>query len=160
MSQVSQVASPILKPEATVGILGGGQLGRMLALAAARLGFKCHVFAPNPDSPAFDVVRRVTRADYTDTEALARFAENVDIVTYEFENVPAETATFLAARVPVLARPEDSRDHPGSPRRKEFCHRARHSHRAVCRGRVAGRVRRGDRADRPPGHLEDAPLRL
>ncbi len=106
MSQVSQVASPILKPEATVGILGGGQLGRMLALAAARLGFKCHVFAPNPDLPAFDVVRRVTRADYTDTEALARFAENVDIVTYEFENVPAETATFLAARVPVLPDPK------------------------------------------------------
>ncbi|MGB6567258.1 MAG: 5-(carboxyamino)imidazole ribonucleotide synthase, partial [Xanthobacteraceae bacterium] len=101
MSQASQVALPTLRPEATIGILGGGQLGRMLALAAARLGFKCHVFAPNPDSPAFDVVRRVIRADYTDTEALARFAENVDIVTYEFENVPAETATFLAARVPV-----------------------------------------------------------
>ena len=106
MSQASHVASPMLKPEATIGILGGGQLGRMLALAAARLGFKCHVFAPHPDSPAFDVVRRVTRADYTDTEALARFAENVDVVTYEFENVPAETATFLAARVPVLPDPK------------------------------------------------------
>ena len=106
MSQASHVASPMLKPEATIGILGGGQLGRMLALAAARLGFKCHVFAPHPDSPAFDVVRRVTRADYTDTEALDRFAENVDVVTYEFENVPAETATFLAARVPVLPDPK------------------------------------------------------
>ena len=53
-------ASPALKPEATIGILGGGQLGRMLALAAARLGFKCHVFSPHPDSPAFDVVHRVT----------------------------------------------------------------------------------------------------
>ncbi|MGB6174038.1 MAG: 5-(carboxyamino)imidazole ribonucleotide synthase [Xanthobacteraceae bacterium] len=106
MSQASPAGSLVLKPEATIGILGGGQLGRMLALAAARLGFKCHVFAPNPDSPAFDVVRRVTRADYTDTEALARFAENVDIVTYEFENVPAETATFLAARVPVLPDPK------------------------------------------------------
>ncbi len=106
MSQPSQAGSLVLKPEAAIGILGGGQLGRMLALAAARLGFKCHVFAPNPDSPAFDVVRRVTRADYTDTEALARFAENVDVVTYEFENVPAETATFLAARVPVLPDPK------------------------------------------------------
>jgi len=94
-----------LEPEATIGILGGGQLGRMLALAAARLGFKCHVFAPSPDSPAFDVVHRVTCADYTDTEALDRFAANVDIVTYEFENVPAETAAFLAARVPVLPDP-------------------------------------------------------
>lgn len=95
----------VLEPQATIGILGGGQLGRMLVLAAARLGFKCHVFAPNPDSPAFDVVHRVTCADYTDTEALDRFAADVDVVTYEFENVPAETATFLAARVPVLPDP-------------------------------------------------------
>jgi 5-(carboxyamino)imidazole ribonucleotide synthase len=97
--------APVLEPEATIGILGGGQLGRMLALAAARLGFRCHVFAPSPDSPAFDVVHRVTCADYTDTEALDRFAADVDLVTYEFENVPAETATFLAARVPVLPDP-------------------------------------------------------
>ena len=96
---------PALGPEATIGILGGGQLGRMLALAAARLGFKCHVFCPQPDSPAFDVVHRVTCADYTDTAALDRFASDVDVVTYEFENVPAETATFLSARVPVLPDP-------------------------------------------------------
>jgi 5-(carboxyamino)imidazole ribonucleotide synthase len=98
--------APVLDPGATIGILGGGQLGRMLALAAARLGLKCHVFAPNPDSPAFDVVSRVTRADYSDTEALDRFAADVDVVTYEFENVPADTATFLAARVPVLPDPQ------------------------------------------------------
>jgi 5-(carboxyamino)imidazole ribonucleotide synthase len=96
----------LLQPGATIGILGGGQLGRMLALAAARLGFKCHVFAPVPDSPAFDVVHRVSRADYTDTEALDRFAGSVDVVTYEFENVPAETATFLSARVPVVPDPK------------------------------------------------------
>jgi len=98
--------SSALATEATIGILGGGQLGRMLALAAARLGFKCHVFSPSPDSPAFDVVHRVTCADYTDTQALDRFATDVDVVTYEFENVPAETATFLAARVPVLPDPK------------------------------------------------------
>jgi 5-(carboxyamino)imidazole ribonucleotide synthase len=98
-------AALALEPEATIGILGGGQLGRMLALAAARVGFRCHVFAPSPDSPAFDVVHRVTCADYTDTEALDRFAADVDVVTYEFENVPAETAAFLAARVPVLPDP-------------------------------------------------------
>jgi 5-(carboxyamino)imidazole ribonucleotide synthase len=95
-----------LEAGATIGILGGGQLGRMLALAAARLGFKCHVFSPSPESPAFDVVHRVTAADYTDTDALDRFAADVDVVTYEFENVPAETATFLAARVPVLPDPK------------------------------------------------------
>src|SRR5690349_18329538 len=77
----------------------------MLALAAARLGFRCHVFAPRPDSPALDVVHRVTRADYTDTEAFDRFAADVDVVTYEFENVPAETAAFLAARVAVVPDP-------------------------------------------------------
>jgi 5-(carboxyamino)imidazole ribonucleotide synthase len=100
------VSGTVLEPQATIGILGGGQLGRMLALAAARLGFKCHVLAPSPDSPAFDVVHRVSCANYNDTEALDRFAADVDVVTYEFENVPAETATFLAARVPVLPDPK------------------------------------------------------
>jgi len=100
------VSGAALEPQATIGILGGGQLGRMLALAAARLGFKCHVLAPSPDSPAFDVVHRVSCADYNDTEALDRFAADVDVVTYEFENVPAETATFLSARVPVLPDPK------------------------------------------------------
>ena len=95
-----------LGPDATIGILGGGQLGRMLALAAARLGFKCHVLCPDPRSPAFDVVRRVTEADYADMAALDRFAADVDVVTYEFENVPAETATFLSARKPVLPDPK------------------------------------------------------
>jgi 5-(carboxyamino)imidazole ribonucleotide synthase len=99
-------SAAVLKPGATIGILGGGQLGRMLALAAARLGFKCHIFAPNPESPAFDVVHRVTCADYTDTRALDAFAADVEVVTYEFENVPAEAATFLAARVPVLPDPQ------------------------------------------------------
>ena len=99
------LAAPALEPGATIGILGSGQLGRMLALAAARLGFKCHIFAPDRDSPAFDVVRESTRADYDDEQALARFAESVDVVTYEFENIPAETAAFLAPLVPVLPDP-------------------------------------------------------
>ena len=106
MSHSLPAAAPALEPGATIGILGGGQLGRMLALAAARLGLKCHVFSPSPDSPAFDVVHRVTAADYNDTQALDRFAADVDVVTYEFENVPAATATFLAARVAVLPDPK------------------------------------------------------
>src|SRR5262245_64995920 len=77
----------------------------MLALAAARLGLKCHVFCPDPQAPAFDVVRRTTQADYGDENALDRFAEAVDVITYEFENVPAETAAFLAERRPVLPNP-------------------------------------------------------
>jgi 5-(carboxyamino)imidazole ribonucleotide synthase len=94
-----------LAPGATIGILGGGQLGRMLAMAAAKLGLKCHVYAPDPDSAAFEVVRRVTLAEYGDENALDRFARDVDVVTYEFENVPAEIATFLNSRRPVLPAP-------------------------------------------------------
>lgn len=97
---------PRLGPDATIGILGGGQLGRMLALAAGKLGLKCHVMSPDPASPAFDVVHRTTVADYTDTEALDRFANDVDVVTYEFENIPAETAVFLSARKAVLPNPD------------------------------------------------------
>jgi 5-(carboxyamino)imidazole ribonucleotide synthase len=97
---------PVIGPDATIGILGGGQLGRMLAMAAAELGFKCHVLCPDRASPAFDVVRRVTEADYSDMSALDRFAEDVDVITYEFENVPAETAAFLAARKPVIPDPK------------------------------------------------------
>lgn len=103
---MSAQAAPVLQPDATIGILGGGQLGRMLALAAARLGLKCHVFCPEPHSSAFDVVRQITEADYADTAALDRFAAGVDVITYEFENVPAGTATFLSARKPVLPDPK------------------------------------------------------
>ena len=92
-------------PDQIIGILGGGQLGRMLALAGARLGLRCQIFAPEPESPAFDVVRRITEADYSDEEALARFDGDVDIVTSEFENVPARAADFLASRLPVRPGP-------------------------------------------------------
>ncbi len=91
-----------LKPGDTIGILGGGQLGRMLAMAAARLGLRCQVFSPDPDSPAFDVVLNATCAEYADVEALELFANDVDVITYEFENVPAASAIILAARRPVL----------------------------------------------------------
>jgi len=91
-----------LKPGDTIGILGGGQLGRMLAMTAPRLGLRCQVFSPDPDSPAFDVVLRATCAEYADVEALELFANDVDVITYEFENVPAAAAMLLAARRPVL----------------------------------------------------------
>jgi 5-(carboxyamino)imidazole ribonucleotide synthase len=91
-----------LKPGDTIGILGGGQLGRMLAMAAARLGLRCQVFSPDPDSPAFDVVLNATCAEYADVEALELFTNDVDVITYEFENVPAAAAMILAARRPVL----------------------------------------------------------
>ena len=98
-----RLATP-LPPGSTIGILGGGQLGRMLALAAARLGFKCHIFAPEDDSPAFQVAAAHTVAGYDDFAALAAFARKVDVVTYEFENVPSETAAFLEPRVAACAK--------------------------------------------------------
>ncbi|MGO9672958.1 MAG: 5-(carboxyamino)imidazole ribonucleotide synthase [Methylocella sp.] len=85
-----------LAPGARIGILGGGQLGRMLALAAGGLGLKTHVFAPDADSPAFDVCAERTNAAYEDEEALAAFGASVDVITYEFENVPARTAALLS----------------------------------------------------------------
>jgi 5-(carboxyamino)imidazole ribonucleotide synthase len=90
---------------ATIGILGGGQLGRMLSLAASRLGFKTHIYCPEAQSPAFEVTPHKTVAAYDDERALAVFASEVNVVTYEFENVPAATAAFLAARKPL---------HPGA----------------------------------------------
>jgi 5-(carboxyamino)imidazole ribonucleotide synthase len=95
----------MLEPGATIGILGGGQLARMLAMAGARLGLKCHIYSPGADEPAFDVAAARTVAAYEDEDALSRFAESVDVVTYEFENVPAATAAFLAARKPVRPNP-------------------------------------------------------
>jgi 5-(carboxyamino)imidazole ribonucleotide synthase len=91
-----------LKPGDTIGILGGGQLGRMLAMAAARLGLRCQIFSPDPESPAFDVVLNATCAEYADVEALELFANDVDVITYEFENVPASAAMVLSSRRPVL----------------------------------------------------------
>ncbi|MGC1887690.1 MAG: 5-(carboxyamino)imidazole ribonucleotide synthase [Stellaceae bacterium] len=96
----------MLAPGATIGILGGGQLGRMTALAAARLGYRCHVFADEPDSPTAQVCGAATVADFADREALERFADAVDIATFEFENIPAEAVRWVAALTPVLPRPE------------------------------------------------------
>lgn len=89
--ETTNSAAP-LPPGSTIGILGGGQLGRMLAVAAAKLGFRVHVYCPDPKSPAAVVAAEFTQADYDDDAALRAFAEAVDVVTYEFENVPAETA--------------------------------------------------------------------
>lgn len=80
----------------TIGILGGGQLGRMLSLAASQLGMKTHIYCPDANSPAFDVTPQKTVAAYDDLTALKAFAEAVDVITYEFENVPVATAEFLA----------------------------------------------------------------
>ena len=90
-----------VSPGGTVGIVGGGQLGRMLALAAARLGLKCHIFAPEADSPAIQVAAAHTVADYGNSSALTAFARAVDVVTYEFENIPTDAVALLSSLRPV-----------------------------------------------------------
>jgi 5-(carboxyamino)imidazole ribonucleotide synthase len=85
----------VIPPGETIGILGGGQLGRMIALAAANLGYRCHVYAPEADSIAADVCAGFTCAGWDDAEALAGFAEACAVVTYEFENVPVRPLAAL-----------------------------------------------------------------
>lgn len=90
-----------LQPGAVIGILGGGQLGRMLSIAAARLGFVTHVFEPGKSPPAGQVAHHVTTAAYDDAEALEAFAQSVDVITYEFENIPTEALDLLEAHRPI-----------------------------------------------------------
>lgn len=93
-------------PLSTIGIIGGGQLGRMLAVAAAQLGYNCHIYAPDERCPAADVAVAWTRAAYDDAEALARFADQVDIITYEFENIPHAPVAALAGRRTISPNPK------------------------------------------------------
>ena len=96
-TEVQLISKAVMRPGCTLGILGGGQLGRMMAMAAAQLGLRAHIYAPDDNSPAFEVATDVTIAPYEDEANLVRFAKAVDVVTYEFENVPSETAAILSA---------------------------------------------------------------
>lgn len=91
----------MIPPGSTIGILGGGQLGRMLAIAAASMGYRVHSYAPDEEIPGGDVSAEVTRAGYDDFAALDRFAASVDVVTYEFENIDVAAVEHVAQRVPV-----------------------------------------------------------
>lgn len=91
----------VLPPGSTIGILGGGQLGRMIAQAAARLGYRCHIFCPEIDGPASHVAAKTVNGAFEDEDALRAFVKDVDIVTYEFENVPAATARLLSEHAPL-----------------------------------------------------------
>jgi 5-(carboxyamino)imidazole ribonucleotide synthase len=93
--------SDLLAPGATIGILGGGQLGRMLSMAAARLGFRCHVYEPGANPPAGHVADCVTTASYEDEAALRAFAASVDVITYEFENIPTSALDLVEQHGPI-----------------------------------------------------------
>lgn len=90
-----------IPPGSTIGILGGGQLGRMTALAAAQLGYKCHIFDPDEGGPAAEVSAQKTTAAFDDLQALDDFAAQIDVATLEFENIPVESLEYLSKKVPV-----------------------------------------------------------
>ena len=93
-------------PGSVIGILGGGQLGRMTALAAAQLGYRCHIFTSDSGGPAAQVSDNETVSTYEDKSALSRFAEAIDVATFEFENVPVASIEFLLERIPVHPGPK------------------------------------------------------
>jgi 5-(carboxyamino)imidazole ribonucleotide synthase len=95
-----------LLPGATIGILGGGQLGRMFTIAAKQLGYNVHIFSPEENAPAAQVGAVQTKGDYSDLELIRQFSQKIDVLTFEFENVSAEAAEVIAKFVPV--RPEGS----------------------------------------------------
>ena len=97
-------------PGSTLGILGSGQLGRMIAVAAAQLGYRCHIYAPE-SGPACDVAAAFTCAAYDDQAALATFARDCAVVTYEFENVDLAAVDAIAAHAPVRPGREIGRAH-------------------------------------------------
>ena len=161
---VRRMAMPVklsaLPPGSTIGILGGGQLGRMLALAAARLGFKCHIFAPDPESPAFDVAAARTVAPMPTRPLSTPSRAAVDVVTYEFENVDV-------AAVERLAR--SCRSGPGRGRWRSARTGSSRSvsprvsasrRRPSSRWTIVGIARRSAWLARPSRDPEDAPLRL
>ncbi|HEY9078962.1 5-(carboxyamino)imidazole ribonucleotide synthase [Magnetovibrio sp.] len=110
-----------IKPGSTIGIIGGGQLGRMTAVAAAELGYRVHVFTPEVDSPAEQVCDHATVATYDDQDAIETFGRSVDVVTFEFENVPAETVRHLSDLAPVRPSWECLAICQDRIREKRFC---------------------------------------
>ncbi|HET6182359.1 MAG TPA: 5-(carboxyamino)imidazole ribonucleotide synthase [Acetobacteraceae bacterium] len=112
-----------LPPNATIGLVGGGQLGRMSAMAAARLGYKCHILTREPDSPAGQVADAVTLSDYSDPASLRQFAHSVDVISFEFENVSAEGLELLASIKPVRPAPSVLRISQDRVVEKDFLNR-------------------------------------
>ncbi|NHX27340.1 ATP-grasp domain-containing protein, partial [Escherichia coli] len=110
----------MLQTGATIGILGGGQLGRMLSVAASRLGFKCHIYEPGANPPAADVAHAVTTAPYDDHDALRAFAAAVDVITYEFENIPTSALDVLESIRPIRPGREALRVSQDRLTEKEF----------------------------------------
>ena len=113
-----------LPPGGTIGIVGGGQLGRMSALAAARLGYRCHILTDDPESPAAQVASSITVGDYNDLQALEEFSESCEIISFEFENIDAAGLELLAQHRPVRPSSEILRIAQDRIAEKSFLNRA------------------------------------
>ncbi|MFM7027216.1 MAG: 5-(carboxyamino)imidazole ribonucleotide synthase [Chakrabartia sp.] len=128
-----------LPPGSTIGIIGGGQLGRMLSMAAAQLGYRCFIYAPEDHGPAADVSARWVQGDYGDAQALAAFAKMVDVVTFEFENVDPAPLRHIADHAPLFPPIEALEIGQDRVREKTFA--------AECGGRTADWAKVESRAD-------------
>ncbi len=109
--------SRVILPGSTIGVLGSGQLGRMMAIAARRMGYRVHTFSPGEDTPTGQVADLEITADYEDIDAIRAFAKGVHVVTFEFENVSTEAAAAAAEIVPV--RPSGAALHITQQRARE-----------------------------------------
>lgn len=112
-----------IAPGGIIGVLGGGQLGRMLAIAARRMGYRVHAFDPQPDGPAGQICDVEVNADYSDRAAIEAFTDAVDVVSFEFENIPFEAIEWVAARRPVRPRGEVLHICQNREREKSFLHK-------------------------------------
>ncbi|MBV9645600.1 MAG: 5-(carboxyamino)imidazole ribonucleotide synthase [Verrucomicrobia bacterium] len=118
----------VIPPGSTIGLLGGGQLGRMFAIAARRMGYRVHTFEPSPDSPAGQVSDREFNGSYTDWDLLEKFVQSVDVVTFEFENIPAEVVDKISRSKTVHPRWEVLHICQNREREKNFLCQHRYPH--------------------------------
>jgi 5-(carboxyamino)imidazole ribonucleotide synthase len=118
----------VIPPGSTIGLLGGGQLGRMFGIAARRMGYRVHTFEPSPDSPAGQISDREFNGPYTDWELLNAFVQSVDVVTFEFENIPAEVVDRISQTRPVHPRSEVLHICQNRAREKSFLREHQYPH--------------------------------
>ena len=140
MSEIKRLNKPV-PPGGMIGIIGGGQLGRMLAMAAARLGLKAAIYNDGHDAPAFQVTPLQLAARYDDRNMLTGFAEICDAITFEFENLPADSIAYLAEPEAASSWPARAGDHPGPAHRKKLCALAGPQDRALFCGGFGAKMR-------------------
>ena len=150
----------IVLPGATIGVLGSGQLGRMFALEARRMGYRVHTLSPGVDTPTGQVADLEVSAEYDDIDAIRTFARGVDVMTFEFENVSTDAADAAAEIVAGASERLGAAHHPAARAREGVPRRSRLPGHAVRQGAVARRARDRPRRRRPAGDRQDRGVRL